>query len=199
MLRLLIFIWIFFGFGFVVYGQAAQSTIDSVEIRNFSASVSGEKIIISFSIKNIETGRFITIERSENGKDFETLGILKTTNGGELVKWTDEAPVGGKNIYRIKFENKEGLEVFSSVVESFYQNRKNYKFYPNPVDNILIVRSDQVLEVQIIDANGKPRTSLYKVDGIQTIDVSAIEKGIYYLRLHNLKTGHVTLDRLIKN
>jgi hypothetical protein len=74
-----------------------------------------------------------------------------------------------------------------------------FKFYPNPVDNILIIRSEDALDVQILDATGKPKISLNQIQGLQTINVSTLEKGIYLLRVTNKKTTLVTQEKLIKN
>lgn len=201
MLRLLVWILVFTGCCPVVFGQGADTAVvsDSEAITGLTATVSGEKIVVGFSLKNIEAGKFLIIERSENGTLFEKLGVIKTPSGSDRVLWTDEAPAGGKNIYRIRFENSKGEEILSGTAENFIPSKKAYKFYPNPVDQILIVRSEQPLEVQLFDANGKPRTQIYKVSGLQTIDVSTLEKGQYFLRCLNVKSGQVSLDRLIKN
>ena len=75
----------------------------------------------------------------------------------------------------------------------------SFRFYPNPVDNILIVRSEGALDVQVLDAAGKVRVSQSRLQGIQTINVSTLEKGIYYLRINNRSTGVVTQEKLLKN
>ena len=75
----------------------------------------------------------------------------------------------------------------------------SFKFYPNPVDNILIIRSENILDVQIIDAGGKLRISQANVQGLQTINVSSLETGVYVLRLHNRSANTIVQDRLLKN
>ena len=75
----------------------------------------------------------------------------------------------------------------------------SFKFYPNPVDNILIIRSENPLDIQIIDATGKTRLSQANLQGLQTINVSTLEKGIYILRVNNRLANTIVQERLVKN
>ena len=74
-----------------------------------------------------------------------------------------------------------------------------FKFYPNPVDNVLIIRSETALDIQIIDATGKSRLSQTNVSGLHTINVSTLEKGVYVIRVLNRLSNTVVQDRLLKN
>lgn len=182
----------------VAYSQPVSAE-DSAYINNFSLTVAGSKILLSWQTANFGNNQFITIERSRNGQQYETLGIVRSSTDAELMRWTDEAPAGGRNIYRIKFEDKSGEQFYTNPLETIFKNHQSYKFYPNPVDRVLIIQSEQPLEVQVIDQSGKSRSQMVKVKGIQTIDLSSLEKGVYFLRCNNLETNMVTLDRLIKN
>ena len=73
------------------------------------------------------------------------------------------------------------------------------KFYPNPVDHILIVRSDTPIDVTISDANGKVRVTENRVRGLHTINVSSLEKGIYLIRFSNKLINVISQEKLIKN
>ena len=74
-----------------------------------------------------------------------------------------------------------------------------FKFYPNPVDHVLIIRSDAPLDVMISDANGRLRISETRVQGLHTINVSSLEKGVYLLRIVNKLTNMLTQEKLMKN
>lgn len=73
------------------------------------------------------------------------------------------------------------------------------KFYPNPVDQILIVRSDLPVDVQITDGNGRPRITEARVQGLHTMNVSSLEKGIYIIRFSDKLTNVIFQEKLIKN
>jgi hypothetical protein len=110
----------------------------------------------------------------------------------------DESPFPGRNYYRIKTSVK-GKPVYSITLIVHIGGELPYKFYPNPTDNILIVRSDISLDVQIADASGAVRISQAKVQGLQTINVSSLEKGIYTIRFTNKVSNTVSIEKLFKN
>ena len=66
-----------------------------------------------------------------------------------------------------------------------------FKFYPNPVDHVLIVRSESALDVVIADATGRIRITQSRVQGLHAINVSSLEKGIYLIRFINKHTNLV--------
>jgi len=156
------------------------------------------KVRLRWTVTNIEATDFLSIERSANGKDFEMIGILKllSANKFELM---DESPLRGRSLYRIRTSVK-GKTVFSKTLEVYMGGvEAPFKFYPNPADNVLIVRADIPLDVQIADASGAVRISQARVQGLQTLNLSTLEKGIYTIRFINKLSNTVSIEKLFKN
>ncbi len=139
------------------------------------------------------------IERSENGKTFEVVTVINNVEKKPFYHWTDDAPKKGRSFYRIKYSFGQGPDLYSSTVNVAFSGYIDFKFYPNPVDHILIVRSDNPIDVHISDAAGKVRISETRVHGIYTINVASLEKGIYLIRFSSKLTNMVTQEKLIKN
>ena len=142
---------------------------------------------------------FAVIERSSGGRNFEVVAVLKQSEIKPVNEWIDDAPPRGRSMYRVKFSGKEGQPAYSKSVEATIAGDISFRFYPNPVDNILIIRSEALLDVQISDAVGKQRVAINNLQGLQTINVTALEKGIYFLRINNHTTGLITQEKLLKN
>ncbi|MBC7850172.1 MAG: T9SS type A sorting domain-containing protein [Chitinophagaceae bacterium] len=142
---------------------------------------------------------FFTIERSCNDKGFETVAVLKQP--GELGKmdWIDELPARGKNVYRVKCSSADGYQRYTKSISIAVGGNIAIRFYPNPADNVLIVRSEQPVDVVIADASGKTRISQFQVSGIQLLNISELEKGIYLIRIYNKQANTLLQDKLIKN
>jgi hypothetical protein len=155
------------------------------------------KVHLQWKVTHIELVDFFSIERSANGKDFEMIEVFKllSDNKFELL---DEAPLAGRSFYRIRTSVK-GRPVFSRTLPVYYGSETPFKFYPNPADNLLIVRSDIPLDVQIADASGTVRISHTRVQGLQTINVSSLEKGVYMIRFTNKASNTITMEKLFKN
>lgn len=167
-------------------------------VTEFTYSLKGrEKVQLQWKVTNPAAVDFFAIERSENGRDFEMIQVLKTAPGN-YFELTDDSPIPGRSFYRIRTSVK-GKPVYSITLIAFLAADMPYKFYPNPTDNLVIVRSDIPLDVQIIDASGSVRISQPKVQGLQTINVSSLEKGIYMIRFTNKVSNTVTTEKLFKN
>lgn len=157
------------------------------------------KVILNWKQPEDTSLTFATIERSSGGRDFEVVAVLKQSEIKPDNEWIDDAPAKGHSQYRIKFSGKSGQPVFSKSTEAVIAGDISFRLYPNPVDNILIIRSEALLDIQVIDATGKQRVSINSLQGLQTINVSALEKGIYFLRINNHTTGLITQEKLLKN
>ena len=167
-------------------------------VADFSYSLKGsERVHLTWKVNNKESVDFFAVERSGNGKDFEMIEVLKSVPGYQL-ELVDESPLAGRNYYRIKTSFK-GRPVYSTTLIAYIGGELPFKFYPNPIDNILIVRSDVPLDVQIADASGAVRVSQARVQGLQTINVAALEKGVYMIRFTNKASNTVTTEKLFKN
>jgi hypothetical protein len=157
------------------------------------------KVLLNWRLSDSSVTDFVSIERSCNSKDYEVVAVIKLAQLSQWFEWIDESPAKGKNIYRIRCSLKDNRQVYSKTLQVQIAGDISFKFYPNPVDNILIIRSENPLDVQILDGAGKVRLSQNNVQGLQTINVSTLEKGIYVLRLHNKSANTIVQDRLLKN
>jgi endonuclease I len=86
----------------------------------------------------------------------------------------------------VSLEEEAGLETFTEV-------------FPNPVQELLFVRSERVLtQVQLLDAMGRivPITVNIQTGNAYTMNIQALEAGVYFLRLSDGK--NVLSKRIIK-
>jgi expansin (peptidoglycan-binding protein) len=80
------------------------------------------------------------IERSQNGQQFTTAGMVNAEGNGKSGKtdynWIDPSPLTGTSFYRVKEIDIDGESKYSSVVRIDI-DQDNYKLnlFPNPVVN----------------------------------------------------------------
>jgi len=192
----------------LVFGHAQETSSTEVTTQDSALTIVSDltaiikdnsRVSLNWRLSHATVQDFITIERSNNGKDFETVAVLKQTVNSIQQEWQDEAAPRGRNSYRIRFTDSNGEVSYSTVATTLLAGDITFKFYPNPVDNVLIVRTESVLDIQILDNAGRLRISQNKLQGLQTINVSSLEKGIYYLIAFNRTAGTSTQERLLKN
>lgn len=149
------------------------------------------------SLKRKETG-FYTIERSTNGINFETVAIRKVLVRNSFYEFEDEQPFTGSNYYRIKYTCADS-STYSLVQSITFKGVFSCKFYPNPVDDMLIIKSEKAVTLFIVDMQGKQRLSKLIAAGIQFVDVSTLEKGYYIITLVQKDENKWITEKLIKN
>lgn len=156
------------------------------------------KIILSWIVKG-SLPDFFAIERSDNGKSFEVVSVLSNLSPQKIFQWTDDDPRKGRSFYRIRYSFTNGDSLYSKTLPVMIAGYTAFKFYPNPVDHVLIIRTDAPLDVMISDANGRLRISETRVKGLHTINVASLEKGVYLMRVINKLTNVMSQEKLVKN
>ena len=157
-----------------------------------------KKVTIQWEVR-ADSANYFSIQRSMEGKTFETIGILKASSGAFKYEFSDEYPTRGQAYYRIRFTSKNGNEQYSELITVILAGSTSFRFYPNPADKLLIVRSDFPIELVIVDGFGKQRITKSLAAGPQVIDVSFLEKGAYILRMTDKTSGRQQFDKFLKN
>ena len=167
---------------------------------NFSGLVKEyNKVWLQWDVDSVEEGDYFIIERATDGDQYETIGVLRNTGNSNHYELMDIAPPNGTDSYRIKYTSQAGRLFYSKAVQVSLSGAVSFKFYPNPVDKLFIIRTEHVVEIQVIDANGSPRLSKHLQPGIQVINVSSLERGAYILRVADKESNRITSNQLLKN
>lgn len=166
-------------------------------IHGFSISQKDNKALLRWKSDSLPgTESFYAVERSNNGTDFNLVGVTKNNSGG-WFEFVDDAPPRGKIFYRVKLSTMQ-TSYYSETIAAMPFPDASCKFYPNPVDKVLIVRSESSVEVQITDAFGKPLISEKLQGGLKVIDVSSLEPGVYVITLFQKETNKLVTEKLVK-
>ncbi|HXB44865.1 MAG TPA: T9SS type A sorting domain-containing protein, partial [Puia sp.] len=92
-----------------------------------------------------------------------------------------------------------GLVFYSNILQFRLSGNEGFKFYPNPVDKLLIVQIGSVASLQILNSAGTVLLSKQLQSGVQVINVSSLEKGEYLLRVVDKENNRFVLEHLLKN
>ncbi|MEP6728037.1 MAG: T9SS type A sorting domain-containing protein [Bacteroidota bacterium] len=169
----------------------------SLPIHNFSVVQKDNKALLRWKSDSLPAAEsFYAVERSGNGTDFSLVGITKNTSGG-WFEFLDDAPAKGKIFYRVKLSTAQ-TSYYSEIISATPFADASCKFYPNPVDKVLIVKSEFGVEIQIADGSGKALINEKLQGGLKVIDVSSLEPGIYVITLFQKETNKLVTDKLVK-
>jgi type IX secretion system substrate protein len=167
---------------------------------NFSATVRElNKVWLQWDVDSAEEGDYFIVERSTDGVHFENIGSLRKEGNMNHYELNDLAPPNGSDLYRIKYLGKGGRSFYSRAIPLSLSADVDFKFYPNPVDKLFIIRSEHAVDIQVIDGAGIIRLSKRVQPGVQVINISFLEKGHYVLRVADKESNRIVSHQLLKN
>ena len=167
---------------------------------NFSAGIRElNKVWLQWDVDSTEDGDYFIIERATDGEHFETIGALRKTGNNNHFELIDLAPPNGTDHYRVKYTGQNGKLLYSRAIQLSLSGDVDFKFYPNPVDKLLIIRTAHTVDIQVVDAGGSIRFNRRLQPGIQVINASALERGLYVLRVADKESNRIVSNQLLKN
>jgi hypothetical protein len=187
--------------------QERDSTKENISIgesdslfSNFSYIIKDDnKVMLQWQADSIPVDDYFVIERSEDGNNFETIGVIKKASIDNQYEVADNSSVTGYNFYRIKYAARSGRIFYTKSIQINTGRNVALKFYPNPVDKLLIVETDHPVNMQVINSLGVNKLNIQLHQGLQVIDVSTLERGTYILHITDNDRNRNILQQLVKN
>lgn len=123
-----------------------------------------------------------------SGTQTVTLNVFNTPVNGEVFTWVGKITLASDGS-DTGFNNTGNLVTISDALSTTaYFQSDAISFYPNPVENELnIVNSgSEIRSISILDITGK--VVIQNMNFIETIDVSNLKQGFYFLRTNDRRT-----------
>jgi hypothetical protein len=174
----------------------AQSTLP-LRLLNFQGNVNDNKASLQWSVTENETGNSFELEKSGNGKDFNSAALIFTTTKTGTEYYSFKEPIAKTTFYRLKMVNKDNSASYSKIIRLSVKDEASdnaIRILQNPVGsslqfsynvssnenttlNIYTSTGTQVFSAQIQSEKGT-NTYLLNLD-------SKINKGFYILEVSN--------------
>ena len=183
-------------------GAASGSRPLPIELIFFHAYADAGHAKLKWATAAETNNRGFEVQRSRNGGDWEKLGFVDgegTTSLQTNYHFTDTQPFSGNNYYRLKqmdWDNHiEYLPV--QVVNMKDGEQAPVQVYPNPAKTFLNITHVKG-QGMVYNASGQLlKTINLTADGINTINVSQLEKGVYQLVIIQ-EDGERVVKRFLK-
>jgi hypothetical protein len=191
----------------IAYGRALSST----EVGNlytyysatplplkwlsFTGQVSGDKVDLQWQTADVVNNDHFEIERSTDGNSYNAIGSLpnKTdqpnSSGGGSYHFTDNAPLKGVDLYRIRQVDIDGKYSFSTTVAvTVMPPAQGLYLQTNPVRNVVTLVNPQqkmIRSLQVVDASGRVLATITCNSSNSLISENAggLNPGYYFLRV----------------
>ncbi|MBL7727696.1 MAG: G8 domain-containing protein, partial [Dinghuibacter sp.] len=117
--------------------SVSGTSIFPVKFEYFTGSKQGNDHVLNWKLNCDPTTSHFTVERSADAQNFNALGTVALANDCRLpFSFTDAAPVGGRNYYRIRVNDNSGRTSYSKIVLLLNQveGMEITGLFPNPVN-----------------------------------------------------------------
>ncbi|HSI91298.1 MAG TPA: T9SS type A sorting domain-containing protein, partial [Adhaeribacter sp.] len=163
-----------------------------VELLCFNARKTGATVQLTWETASEMNSDRFEIERSQDGRTFETIGSVKAAGHSNTVKryaFEDKNPNSGLNYYRLKQADLDGSFAYSKVVSvTAVKKEIAVSLYPNPARDVLIVSlptNAAETTIQVYNAVGQEVRTLKTNAAAAQLNVVNLPAGIYQVRIVN--------------
>ncbi|MCE7060692.1 T9SS type A sorting domain-containing protein [Dyadobacter sp. CY343] len=168
----------------------------------FDAATEERSVLLSWTTTSETNSSHFAIERSADGKQWQELGTVPAqveSDSSWSYLFTDNYPLTGENLYRLRMVDMDSTFAFSRIRSVFFDTNGEIVLFPNPLtlgSELRIQTSDpsNIRQVEIIDTAGKQvLVSPWK----STIPVAHIAAGLYLVKII-YADGSVSHHRIVK-
>lgn len=168
---------------------------------SFTGIIKDNKAALSWSTTNEVNNNFFVVERSLNGRNFDSVGRVQAGNNSSNTYSFNENNTNATSYYRVKQVDINGAYTFSAVITvKNTGSNAAVTVYPtqaiSTINYVLSSEAPATVTVQVYNITGQPvmsqQATLMQGLNVRSMDVSMLAKGSYVLRIQIPAAG-VTL------
>lgn len=174
-----------------MYNLSALSALP-VKITSFNAEIRNRNAALSWTTENEINNHHYVVERSSNGTNFDSIGIVigRNNTAAFTYNFSDKQMKSGSNFYRIRQVDVDGRSTLSKVLVVKNMNSADgIKVFPTAaktqVNFSTNLENATNVQVMVADASGKivyrSSRSLTAGSNQQAVSVDQLNNGVYYL------------------
>lgn len=192
-------------------GLSCTPIVLPIELTSFSGKPYGKSNIIEWSTASEINNDYFTVEKSNDGIDFEILTTVKGAGMSSETKnyvVTDQHPFSSITYYRLKQTDYNGKFTYSDIIaiENSYEGHAVSNIYPNPTNSDIYFDffspTSGAINIQVLDYTGRIvlEENVTVVEGKTNLNTKTgeLSKGIYSLKVTFEKTGYSSVNKIIK-
>ncbi len=180
------------GYG-TIYTTVLLDKSDSL----FSKTVGGKDNIFNYSadtLNTVSTISYKAVYQQSMGLISMKLSFFENTESNILEGFLRGADTTG-SVDATRNPNQEEVDETTTSLKGKTANNTLF-IYPNPTDNYLKIISDKsITSVSLYTLNGQKVFTIEKPD--QTIDISAVQPGIYLLKAYTVSDPEIFIERIL--
>jgi hypothetical protein len=165
-----------------------------VDLLSFTGQCNSNHIILNWTTATETNNDYFTIERSENGTDWETIGTVKSvgnSSANQNYSFTADESQNTISYFRLKQTDLDGnFEYFHTIqVNNCIKNTTEVNIYPNPSNGLTLsgsinLKDNQTYSIEIFNNLGMMVSHYTSAQPEFTVNFQhSLTPGVYYARI----------------
>lgn len=178
-----------------------SAVILPVTLVSFTAESSECDIKLNWSVAVEEAFDYYEVQKSEDGKNFTTIGTLEGVGNNSSYEFIDEDVSSKEAYYRLKMVDLDNTFEYSKTVveKANCPSNSEILLFPNPTADYVTVSGIQVGDsISLVNENGQLVYAIISDQEQTTINLSKFSSGLYTVVVEN-KLGKFENLKLVKN
>lgn len=169
------------------------------DVLSFKATATATTIQLSWSINGYFDKDGFYVQKSADGVHWETLGFVPAHSATNTYEFIDQYPFINSNFYRLEMKDDNERGNFSNIEVVTLNKKERLRIYPNPFQETIQVEGTlEDSKFDVFDVTGKLIATVRTTSDSTTIDLSELEKGIYFIQQKNKDSGIVGSYKIVK-
>ena len=189
---------------YITIGSTQSTTPLPMEMASIKANCTDYKTLLSWVTSSETNNNFFTIDRSENGFNFESIALIDGAGNSTstlFYSWTDENPIRGTSYYRLSQTDFDGQSESFTTQSADCRQNQTINVYPNPFSKSLVLDLSSLttfpISISIMDGLGRVIYSevITEKTSRQELQIAnSLLPGTYFL---NIRNRHQDLNKKI--
>lgn len=175
------------------YIYIKREAVLPVHLLDFTATKQKTSVLLKWKVENELNLSNYQVERSTDGNIFTIKGKVQAFAGNENIKnynFTDFQPAIGKNYYRLKMIDNNGIFSYSPIREIDFESSSIILLYPNPVQTelkILVYKNNSITNVATVYSIYGQKIITKEFSGSLVIPFYTLPSGTYIIVINDGK------------
>lgn len=179
-----------------------------VTFTNFTGVIKDNKAVLTWSTSHEENNSYFVIERSVNGRNYDSVGHVQAGSSASNTYSFTEANTNATSYYRLKQVDISGSYIYSAVitVKNTGSSNREMTVYPtqatSTIQYVVSNEAPSTATVQVFNITGQPvitnKEVLQQGVNIRSLNVSHLATGAYILKMQIPATGVTAVKQFQK-
>ncbi|MEO8151249.1 MAG: T9SS type A sorting domain-containing protein [Bacteroidia bacterium] len=177
-----------------------------VQLITFTATPDSknEKVNCKWTTASETNNNFFTLEKSADGKTFQTLAQISATNTSSYHNYNfiDENPFNGISYYRLSQTDFNGSPQMLKTVSVNLKNKNNFSVecYPSFGNGELTLNSNKTIsEIKVFDVTGNMIRDISNITSNSFLNLTDLKNGIYFIESLSESENEISNKKIIIN